>query len=164
MAQPGTAFGIAALSLGLCLSAHAQAPQVEKNVSMRMAQAIIDGALEQCAKDGFKVTVAIVDNAGVLHSLVRGDGTAPHTVEVARRKAYTARTRGQTTLEFMKALENPAMAPLRQIPDTIALGGGVPIRAGGVVIGGVGVGGAPGGDKDEACANAGLARVADALK
>jgi uncharacterized protein GlcG (DUF336 family) len=141
-----------------------QAPQAQKNVSMRMAQAIIDGVLEQCTKDGYRVTVVIVDSAGQLHSALRGDGTAPHTMEFARRKAYTARTRNQTSLEFQKFTDDPVNAYLRQIPDTVAVGGGVPIRSGGVAIGGVGVSGAPAGEKDEVCANAGIAKVAEALK
>lgn len=145
-------------------AARAQAPLAEKNVSMKMSQWIIDGVIEQCAKDGYKVSVVIVDNAGQLHASLRGDGTNPHTLEFARRKAYTARTRGITSLEFMKQTDNPASANLRQIPDVVAVGGGVPIKIGGVTIGGVGVSGAPGGDKDEVCANAGIARVAEHLK
>jgi uncharacterized protein GlcG (DUF336 family) len=64
----------------------------------------------------------------------------------------------------MKMLEDPANAFIRQIPGVVGVGGGVPIRAGNEVIGGVGVSGAPGGEKDEVCANAGIAKVADALK
>jgi uncharacterized protein GlcG (DUF336 family) len=79
-------------------------------------------------------------------------------------KAYTARTRNQTSLATMKQMEDPAMGFLRQIPNVVGVGGGVPIHAGNEVIGGVGVSGAPGGEKDEVCANAGLAKVADALK
>jgi uncharacterized protein GlcG (DUF336 family) len=144
----------------------AQAPQVqvEKNVSMGMVLAIIQGAIEQCTKDGYKVTVTVVDKAGLVAGQVRGDGTNPHTMEFSRLKAYTSRTRGITSLEVMKQFENPAMAPLRQIPGVVGVGGGVPIKAGNEVIGGVGVSGAPGGDKDEVCANAGIAKVADALK
>lgn len=145
-------------------AAGAVAPLTEKNVSMRMALAIIDGVLEQCAKDGYKVSVVIVSNDGVVRASLRGDGTAPHTMEFARRKAYTARTRNQTSLEFMKLTDNPASAYLRQIPDVVAVGGGVPIRVGNVPIGAVGVSGAPGGEKDEVCANAGIAKVADQLK
>ena len=154
----------AVLAAGPIASAGAQAPLVEKNVSMKMAQVIIDGTLEQCTKDGYKVSVVIVDNAGQVRASLRGDGTNPHTMEFARKKAYTARTRGQTSLEFMKLTDNPASAYLRQIPDVVAVGGGVPIKAGGVTIGAVGVSGAPGGEKDEVCANAGIARVADQLK
>ncbi|MFC5473932.1 GlcG/HbpS family heme-binding protein [Paraherbaspirillum soli] len=153
-----------ALTIASITSAGAQAPLIEKNVSMKMALAIIDGALAQCAKDGYKVSVVIVDNAGLVRASLRGDGTNPHTMEVARKKAYTARTRGQTSLEFMKLTDDPANAYLRQIPDVVAIGGGVPIKIGNVAIGAVGVSGAPGGEKDEICANAGIAKVADQLK
>jgi uncharacterized protein GlcG (DUF336 family) len=142
----------------------AQAPQVEKNVSMAMAIAIIQGTIEQCTRDGYKVSVTVVDKAGNVAASLRGDGTNPHTMEFGRMKAYTSRTRGQTSLEFMKLTSDPANAYLKQIPGVVAVGGGVPIKAGNEVIGGVGVSGAPGGEKDEACANAGLAKVADALK
>ena len=60
--------------------------------------------------------------------------------------------------------DKPENAYLKQIPNVVAVGGGVPIKAGNEVIGGVGVSGAPGGDKDEVCANAGIAKVADSLK
>jgi uncharacterized protein GlcG (DUF336 family) len=159
-----TIFAAAALAVVSIAPASAQAPLIEKNVSMKMAQMIIDGAIEQCTKDGFKVTVVIVDNAGVVHASLRGDGTNPHTMEFARKKAYTARTRGQTSLEFMKLTDNPANAYLRQVPDVVAVGGGVPIKIGGITIGGVGVSGAPAGERDEVCAMAGIAKVADQLK
>lgn len=142
----------------------AQSPQVEKNVSMAMAIAIIQGTLEQCTKDGYKVSITIVDKAGNVAASIRGDGTNPHTMEFSRLKAYTSRTRGQTSLEFMKLIADPANAYLKQIPNVVGVGGGVPIKAGNEIIGGVGVSGAPGGEKDEVCANAGLAKVADALK
>lgn len=149
----------------LCLpaAAHAQAPQVEKNVSMAMAQAIIVGAVEECAKTSFRVSVVVVDKAGQPAAALRGDGTAPHTIEFARMKAYTARTRNQTSLEFAAATASGDAAALRQIPGVIAIGGGVPIKVGTETIGAVGVSGAPGGDKDEICAKAGIARVTAAL-
>jgi uncharacterized protein GlcG (DUF336 family) len=142
----------------------AQAPQVEKNVSMALAMAVMQGALDQCTKDGYKVSVVIVDKGGNVAGSIRGDGTGPHTMEFARMKAYTARTRSQTSLATMKQMEDPANAFLKQIPNVVGVGGGVPIKAGNEVIGGVGVSGAPGGEKDEVCANAGIAKVADTLK
>jgi len=142
----------------------AQAPQVEKNVSMALSMAIMQGVLDQRAKDGYKVSVVIIDKGGNVAASVRGDGTPPHTMDFARMKAYTARTRNQTSLATMKQMEDPAFAFLRQIPNVVGVGGGVPIRVGNEVIGGVGVSGAPGGEKDEVCANAGVAKVADALK
>ena len=142
----------------------AQAPQVEKNMSMALSLAIIQGAIEQCTKDGYKISVTVVDRSGNVAAQLRGDGTGPHTLEFSRLKAYTARIRNQTSLQTMKELEDPARAPLRQIPGLVGVGGGVPIKAGNETIGGVGVSGAPGGEKDEACANAGLAKVEAALK
>ena len=155
---------LASISVFAAAPALAQAPQVEKNVSMAMTVAIIQGAIEQCTKDGYKVSVTVVDKGGSVAGQVRGDGTSPHTMEFSRLKAYTARIRNQTSLQTMKELEDPARAPLRQIPGLVGVGGGVPIRAGTEVIGGVGVSGAPGGDKDEVCANAGIAKVEAALK
>ncbi|HET9582965.1 MAG TPA: heme-binding protein [Bradyrhizobium sp.] len=155
---------LASLSVLATSPALAQAPQVEKNISMAMALAIIQGTIEQCSKDGYKVSVTIVDKAGNVAASIRGDGTNPHTMEFGRLKAYTSRTRGQTSLEFMKLTSDPANAYLKQIPNTVAVGGGVPIKVGNEVIGAVGVSGAPGGEKDEVCANAGIAKVADALK
>ena len=155
---------LASLSVLAASPVLAQAPQVEKNVSMAMAMAIMQGAIEQCTRDGYKVSVVIVDKGGNLAAAIRGDGTNPHTMEFGRLKAYTSRTRGQTSLEFMKLTSDPANAYLKQIPNVVGIGGGVPIRAGNEPIGGVGVSGAPGGEKDEVCANAGIAKVADALK
>jgi uncharacterized protein GlcG (DUF336 family) len=155
---------LASVSMLIAAPALAQAPQVEKNVSMGLSLAIIQGAIEQCTKDGYKVSVTIVDKSGNVAAQLRGDGTGPHTMEFSRLKAYTARTRNQTSLQTMKLLEDPANAFIRQIPGVVGVGGGVPIRAGNEVIGGVGVSGAPGGEKDEVCANAGLAKVEAALK
>ncbi|HJZ30157.1 MAG TPA: heme-binding protein [Hyphomicrobiaceae bacterium] len=145
-------------------SASAQAPQTEKNVSMKMALMIIEGTLEQCTKDGYKVSIVIVDKAGNVAASLRGDGTNPHTMEFGRLKAYTARTRGQTSQEFKTLTDKPESAYLKQIPNVVAVGGGVPIKVGNEVIGAVGVSGAPGGEKDEACAMAGIAKVAGSLQ
>jgi uncharacterized protein GlcG (DUF336 family) len=155
---------LASASIVAAGPALAQAPQVEKNVSMAMALAIIQGTLEQCTKDGYKVSVTVVDKAGNVAASVRGDGTNPHTMEFSRMKAYTSRTRGQTSLEFMKLSSDPANAYLRQIPGVVGVGGGVPIKVGNEIIGAAGASGAPGGEKDEACILAGIAKVEGALK
>lgn len=159
-----TIAAVMASAIGLAAPAAAQAPQTEKNISMGLAMAIIQGTLEQCTKDGYKVSITIVDKAGNVAAQLRGDGTNPHTMEFSRLKAWTSRTRGQTSLEFMKVTADPANAYLRQIPNVVAVGGGVPIKAGNEIIGAIGVSGAPGGEKDEVCANAGIAKVEAALK
>src|ERR1700732_1233697 len=88
---------LASASIFVTGPALAQEPQIEKNISMGMALAIIQGALDQCTKDGYKVSVTVVDKAGLVAGQIRGDGTNPHTMEFSRLKAYTARTRGQTS-------------------------------------------------------------------
>jgi uncharacterized protein GlcG (DUF336 family) len=164
MSFASTIFSTTALSLALTSYAHSQAPQIEKNVSMKMALRIVEGAIDRCAKDGFNVSVVVVDRAGLAAASVRGDGTKPHMLELARLKAYTASTnpRGQSSLEFKRVAEQRPY--LKQIPGIVFIGGGVPIKIGDEVIGAVGVSGAPGEEKDEACANAGIARVADSLR
>ena len=158
----------AALLFASTASVNAQALLVEKNISMRMALIIIEGTIEQCTRDGHKVSVVIVDRAGNVAASLRGDGTKPHMLEFARLKAYTALTnpRGMTSLEFRRLTDDPERGKsyLKQIPGVIAVGGGIPIRAGNEVIGAVGVSGAPGEELDEVCANAGIARVGDSLR
>src|SRR5579883_3204287 len=130
MTLTGKLLFAAAFSASFIGFANAQAPLVEKNVSMRMALAIIEGVIDQCTKDGYKVSVVIVDKAGNVAASLRGDGTNPHTMEFGRLKAYTARTRGQTSLEFKNLTDKPENAYLKQIPNVVAVGGGVPIKAG----------------------------------
>lgn len=134
----------------------------EKALSLDLAQAIALGALDKCRADGYRTTVAILDTAGNLKVTARDDGTSPHTVEVARKKAYTALIYRRPSMETAKAWAS--LTPPPSIDGTIALGGGMPIRAGDQVVGAIGVSGAPGQDKDEACANAGIAVAAARLK
>src|SRR5207247_4378803 len=114
----------ASASIPAVRPAAAQAPQVEKNVSMAMAMAILQGAVDQCTKDGYKVSVVIVDKGGNVAASIRGDGTNPHTMEFARLKAYTARTRGQTSLEVKNLTDKPETADLKQVRSVVAVGAG----------------------------------------
>lgn len=145
--------------------AAAQGVVAVKDVSLGLAQAIAQGVLDQCRKDGFRVTATVMNRAGQVIVVLRDDGTSPHTVDTSRRKAYTALALRASTIELgQRIASNPGAAGLKDITDVIILGGGLPIRVGNEVIGSVGVGGAPAGDKDEACAKAGLDKVADQLK
>ena len=153
----------AAIVVSLLSPAQAQ-PVVERNISAAIARAIIDGALDQCAKDGYRVVVSIVDRSGQLKGMLGHDGVHPHNAELARRKAYTARTFRQTTAEFQIRTERPESSGLRSLPDIVWTGGGVPIKIQDEVIGGVGVSGAPGGPRDEVCAQAGILKAAEQLR
>jgi len=143
---------------------YAQQVVTERQISVGLAQEIATAALEQCRRDGFKVAVTVVDRSGRIKALLRDDGTGPHTIEASRRKAYTSAVFRVPTGVFAERVSHPAAAALTQLEDVIALQGGVPVKSGDEVIGAVGVGGAPGGDKDEICANAGIQKVADRLR
>jgi uncharacterized protein GlcG (DUF336 family) len=133
----------------------------QRDVSVRMALTIAEAALAEC---GSRTSIAVVDRTGRLRLLLQGDGASPHNPELARRKAYTARTFQQTSAEWAKRTET-TNAGQRQLTDVIPLGGGVPIKVGQETIGAVGLSGAPLGQaQEEACAKAGIAKVADQLR
>jgi uncharacterized protein GlcG (DUF336 family) len=117
-----------------------------------------------CAQQGFRVAVAVVDRAGRLTVQLKGDGAGPHTLDSSRRKAYTAASLGASTAELDATSRLPGAQGLREIGEFLLLGGGLPVAAGEAVVGGIGVGGAPGGPLDEACARAGLDRIAARLR
>jgi len=137
---------------------------VRKDLSYSIAKTIAEGALENCKSRGYSVSVVVVDRAGETIVALRGDNASPHTMENARRKAYTARSFRQTTTEYAKKFEdnNPVVRQQVTLPNVIAIPGGVPIKVGDDVIGGVGLSGSPG--LDEPCVLAGLEKVADQLK
>jgi uncharacterized protein GlcG (DUF336 family) len=146
-------------------SARAQGVLSERNISLNLAWTIAEAALSACRQNGFHVSVAIVDRSGEVRFWLRDDDARPHTFENSRRKAYTARTFGIPSAEFAKlAASEPARAAQATLPNIVALAGALPIKVGDEIIGAVGVSGSPGGDKDEACAKAGLDKVADQLK
>ena len=153
------------LIAGCALASPAGAQVItHRDVGVRMGLTIAVGALDQCEKDGNNVSVAVVDRAGRLRVFLQSDNANPHNIELARRKAYTARTFGRTSAEWAKrTTEMPELAAQRELADVIALRGGVPIKVGNETIGAVGVSGSSS-EGDEKCAMAGLAKVADQLK
>lgn len=159
------AFVTAVATAVLSCTASAQGVLAVKDVSLGLAQAIAQGVIDQCRKDGFRVTVTVMNRAGQVVVVLRDDGTSPHTVSTSRRKAYTALALRRPISELAQIIaSNPGAAGLKDISGVIVLNGGLPIRVGDEVIGSVGVGGSPSGDRDEACAKAGLDKVADQLK
>ena len=144
--------------------AGAQGVLVQHDVSVHMGIAIAEAALEKCIADGVSASVAVVDRAGRLRVFLQGDQAAPHNIELARRKAYTALTFGISTADWAKrTIDNPDLAAQRQLGEVIALRGGIPIKMGDEVIGAVGVSGSKTGG-DESCAMAGAAKAADLMK
>jgi uncharacterized protein GlcG (DUF336 family) len=150
----------------VAVMALAQDLPIEKTLPLAFAVEAAQGALATCEQQGYRVSVAVVDRAGLVRALIRGDGAGPHTLDSSSRKAYTAASLRRPTEELTKmVVGNPAAAGLREMNEQILiLGGGLPIKAGEEVIGGIGVGGAPGGDKDEACAQARIDKIKARLK
>ena len=136
-----------------------------KDVSARMAWTIIEAATAHCEKEGYSITVAVVDRVGRLRAYLQGDKASLANIELARRKAYTAVTFRRSSMEWVqRTAPGSDLFGQRSLTDVIPLGGGIPIKIGEDTIGGIGVSGAPGQEKDEACAKAGLEKVADQLK
>jgi uncharacterized protein GlcG (DUF336 family) len=157
---------VVGISIGMILSAGiatSQGPVTQHNLSLGLAKTIAEGALAECKSKGFNTAVAVVDRAGQIMVILRDEEATAQQAEMARRKAYTARMFRTTTLEFQKRTSEGAYAAQRDIADVLALGGGVPIRVGNEVIGGVGSSGSSQ-EQDDACAKAGIAKVADLLK
>jgi uncharacterized protein GlcG (DUF336 family) len=137
---------------------------MQRDVSLKMALAIAETAVSECEKAGNNVSVAVVDRAGRLRLFLQGDKAAPHNIELAQRKAYTARTFGRPSAEWAERTgAGSELAGQRQLEHVIALRGGLPIKVGDDTIGGIGVSGSTSAG-DEACAMAGLAKVQDQLK
>ena len=157
----------AAVALGLAAIATEPAtPQglvTQRNLSLPMAKTIAEAALAACKAKGYNTAVAVVDRAGQVMVILRDEQATAQQVDMARRKAYTARMFRTSTLEFQKRTSDPAYAAQRNLPDILALGGGVPIQVGNDIIGGVGSSGSNQ-ENDDACAKAGVAKVAELLK
>ena len=145
-------FGILAQPL------HAQDLLTQKLLPLELSTHAAMAAVKKCHDDGFKVSVAIVDQSGLLKVQLKADGAGPHTLDSSRRKAYTANSLRDSTHKYAVLIaQKPELQSLARLNENILLlGGGFPIKIGGEVVGGIGVGGAPGIEFDEICASAAL--------
>lgn len=129
--------------------------------ALKAAQA----ALKKCRDDGFQIAVAVVDRSGVTQVLLRDRFAGPHTVSMAVDKAWTAVSFRTNTTELAKATQPGAsQSGVRHRPRVVAGGGGLMIEGGGSLLGGIGVSGAPGGDRDDVCAKAGISAIHDSVE
>lgn len=134
---------------------------ITPEAALRAAQA----ALQNCARTGYQVAVAVSDRAGDPLVMLRDRLAGPHTPETAVNKAYTAVTFKMETLAFARATQaTESTSGIRHLPRVVAMGGGLPIESAGALVGGIGVSGAPGGEADHACARAGIAAIRDDLE
>jgi uncharacterized protein GlcG (DUF336 family) len=153
---------IAILASAFAAAGFAQLPTM-KMLTVDVAQSIAQEAMMKCRADGYHVTVQVVDSGNFLKAFVRDDGAGLATIDVARMKATSVILQNRPSGPPAN-LAPGAPVPPPVIPGTINAMGGVPIKVGEQTIGAVAVSGAPGGDKDAACANAALSKLADKLK
>jgi uncharacterized protein GlcG (DUF336 family) len=158
-----TAVMLAAAGLTSASAVNAQL-LAHKDLSLATALAIATAAADHCKTQGYHVSVAVVGREAQIIVKLRGDGSPPHSAENSYRRAYTALTYRQPTLNVEKRVRADPGDQLVHLREVMGAQGGLPIVVGGDTIGAVAVSGSPGGDKDEACAKAGLDKVADQLK
>ncbi|MBB6485882.1 GlcG/HbpS family heme-binding protein [Rhizobium lusitanum] len=155
------------LALATAVAAPAFADNTVKQTSLGTAFAVdlAQAAVSACAADGYNVAAAVTDRSGILLALVRAENAGAHTANAATAKAYTSASSRNPTSGMVETVQkNPAAAGLADIPGFLVLAGGVPVKVGKDTIGAIGVGGAPGGNLDEACATKALDKFADRLK
>jgi uncharacterized protein GlcG (DUF336 family) len=153
---------LTAATIVLSSSVRAQLPE-SRVLTLDVAQTIAHEAMVRCRADGFKVTVLVVDGLNMPKVLLRDDGATAATTEMAKMKATATMIYNRPSGPAQPPPPGTPAAPAT-IAGTVNAQGAVPIKFGDVTIGAVAVSGAPGGDKDAACANAALAKVADKLK
>jgi uncharacterized protein GlcG (DUF336 family) len=134
-----------------------------KQIGMELARDISSHAIEACRKQGYNVSAVVLDRAGNVQAALRDTLATRHTLEIAERKAGMAVMSGSDTGEFRDARAD-IRPELNHINGLIVMDGAVPIRAAGSLLGAIGVSGAPGGDKDKACAVAALKTVEERLE
>ncbi len=142
--------------------AGAQALVTERGISLNAALDVARAGMERCRADGYKVTVTVLNRHARTAVVLSDDGVNPHTVENSMRKAYTAFTTRSPSGEMAKRAQ-PGLAGFMLLDKITAIEGGLPIFAGKELIGSVGISGAPGGEKDAACAQVGIDKIAKDL-
>lgn len=155
-----------AAALGIAAPAAAQKMlNTFSTLSLAAAEQAAQAALSRCQKDGFTVAVAVVDRGGQPLVMLRDLLAGAHTSQTAINKAATAVSFRTDTTELAAMTQaGKAASGIRHLPNVVAVGGGIVIRAKGSIVGGIGVSGAPGGDSDDVCAKAGIAAINDAIE
>jgi uncharacterized protein GlcG (DUF336 family) len=153
----------AALAGAVSVPANAQL-LTRKDITAAIAFTLAQETIAACKANGFAVSVTVVGRNGEIILQVRGDNTGPHTMENSWRKAYTSRTFRIPSGVMDERIKKDPTLSLQYLAGFTSGRGALPIKVGEEVVGGVGASGAPGGEKDEACVQAGLAKVVDQLK
>ncbi len=154
---------VSALALGFAPAAHAQLV-THKDLSLAMATEIALGAIEACKANGYAVSAHVLGREGQVIVGLRNENAGLATFENSMKKAYTARTFARSSGEFADGVKGNPNAGALWLTNIVPTQGALPIKIGNETIGAVGISGAPGGEKDEACAKVGIEKVAAELK
>lgn len=152
----------AAVIVSAVSSAGAQALVTERTISLNAALELATASLERCRADGYKVTITVLNRHARTAAVLSDDGVNPHTIENSLRKAYTAFTTRSPSVEMGKRPQ-PNLSGFMLLDKVTTIEGGLPIFAGKELVGAVGISGAPGGEKDAACAQAGIDKISKGL-
>ena len=137
---------------------------IYKSLSPDVALEAAQAAMKTCRTNGYQVAISVVDRFGQPQVLLRDRFAGLPAADIATAKAYTALSFRSSTADLAKSVRSGQISPeLAHQPRMAMLAGGLPIETGGTLLGGIGVSGAPGGDKDEECAKAGLDAVRDKI-
>jgi len=153
---------VMAASAAAPLAASAEGLLIERSISLDTAMRMATASLERCRADGYKVTITVLNRHARMIVVLSDDGINPHTVENSQRKAYTAFTTKAPSVEMGKRAQ-PNLAGFLLLDRITTIEGGLPILAGKELVGAIGISGAPGGEKDAACAQVGIDKVAHDL-
>lgn len=143
-----------------------QALPMEPVLTIDVASKIAQNTLKKCSIDGYSIAVTVLDKSGKTLVVLRDQKAGPHTLSGSFKKAFTALTTKTSTAVMAKRVDkNKSLEGLIHLnKNLVFLGGGLPIKVGDLIVGGIGVGGAPGGHLDEKCAQVGIDSVAEELK
>jgi len=157
--------------VGAAVSGSAQGLITMQKLSAPLANELVGESVAACAQKGYAVTAVVVDLDGVRQAVLRGTGAPIHTLDNAFYKAYSAasltlaRKEDSTKAVAERMGKNaPTTVPQTPLPNVTYAVGGVTIKAGDKAIGAIGVSGAPGGQFDEECARAAIAKIQDRMK
>jgi len=134
-----------------------------KTISMELAQDIAIETIRACRKNGYQVSAVVVDRNGLIQVALRDDLASRFTLQIAEEKANSVILSGQNSGEFRKS-RNDIRPELNHIDGLIIMQGALPIEIAGSRIGAIGVSGAPGGEKDEACAQQALDKFSERME